>query len=62
MLQIYKRWLVFDGTPQAIMPIEAGKRYVLINKKSGTALDLDTRDNRSVQGWSRHGKANQQVS
>jgi hypothetical protein len=43
------------------MPIEAGKNYVLINKTSGTALDLDTRDNRSVQGWVRHGRANQQV-
>ena len=32
---------------QAIMSIENGKRYVFITKKSGTALDLDTRDNRS---------------
>ncbi|KAF5319547.1 hypothetical protein D9619_008473 [Psilocybe cf. subviscida] len=35
-------------------------RYVLINAKSGTALDLSGEDNRSIIGYPRHGEENQQ--
>lgn len=47
-------------SPHAIMPLESGKRYVFINKQSGTALDLNIGNN-TVQGWARHGGPNQQV-
>jgi len=43
------------------MPLVNGEFYVFINKQSGTALDLDTRDNKTVQGWARHGGPNQRV-
>lgn len=43
------------------MTIESGNRYYIINKKAGTAIDLDIRNYRTVQGWSRHEGTNQQV-
>jgi len=42
------------------MTIESGNRYYIINKKAGTAVDLDTRNYKTVQGWSRHEGTNQQ--
>ncbi|KAG6834778.1 hypothetical protein H0H93_007433, partial [Arthromyces matolae] len=42
------------------MTIQAGRRYVLINAKSGTALDLSGTDNVSVLGWEAHRGENQQ--
>ncbi|KAG6818757.1 hypothetical protein H0H93_002089 [Arthromyces matolae] len=42
------------------MTIEAGRKYVLINAKSGTALDLSGSDNVSVLGWEAHRGENQQ--
>ena len=50
-----------NGLSQAIMPFSNGKIYVFINKESGTALDLDTGNDTTVQGWDRHGGPNQQV-
>ncbi|KAF9530786.1 carbohydrate-binding module family 13 protein [Crepidotus variabilis] len=42
------------------MSITNGGRFYIHNKKAGTVIDLDTRDNRSVQCWSKWGGANQQ--
>ena len=50
-----------NGLSQAIMPLSNGRNYVFINKQSGTALDLDTGNDTTVQGWDRHGGPNQQV-
>ena len=41
--------------------IQSGNRYFIVNKKSGTVVDLDIRDNKSVISWARHGGVNQQV-
>jgi len=41
--------------------IQSGSTYVLINGKSGTALDLSGSDNKSIVGWTKHGGTNQQV-
>lgn len=43
------------------MPIQSGNRYILVNKKAGTVVDLDIRNNKTVICWSRHGGLNQQV-
>ena len=48
-------------TLQAIMPIESGKHYHIINKKSKKPADLDIRDNKTVQCWTQHEGTNQQV-
>jgi len=42
------------------MSIESGNRYILANKKAGTVIDLDIRNNRTVHCWTRHGGTNQQ--
>lgn len=43
------------------MSIESGKRYYIMNKRSRTVVDLDIRNNKTVQCWTRHEGANQQV-
>lgn len=40
----------------------SGKTVYIINKKSGTVLDLSSSDQTSVIGWDRHGGDNQKVS
>jgi hypothetical protein len=41
------------------MIIETGKHYILVNKKAGTVIDLDIRNNKTVHCWTRHGGTNQ---
>ncbi|KAG6907730.1 hypothetical protein DXG01_007588 [Tephrocybe rancida] len=36
------------------MSVEAGNRYVLVNVKSETALDLSGTDGSSILGWNQH--------
>jgi len=43
------------------MPIESGKHYHIINEKSKKPIDLDIRDNKTVQCWTQHKETNQQV-
>ena len=50
-----------NETPQTIMHIESGKRYHIVNKKSEKPIDLDIRDNKTVQCWTQHEGTNQQV-
>ncbi|KAF4621987.1 hypothetical protein D9613_009502 [Agrocybe pediades] len=40
--------------------IASGNRYVIVNTKSQTVMDLSGADSVSVIGWSRHGAENQQ--
>ncbi|PPQ90356.1 hypothetical protein CVT25_007758 [Psilocybe cyanescens] len=40
--------------------IQNGTRYILVNKKGKTVVDLSGTDSRSVIGWDRHGGTNQQ--
>ena len=42
-------------------PILKDGIYFIINKKSGTALDLSVQDQRSIIGYCRNGGANQKV-
>ncbi|KAH0580680.1 hypothetical protein H2248_002168 [Termitomyces sp. 'cryptogamus'] len=41
------------------MSIEPYNTYILVNVKSGTALDLSGTDGYTVSGWERHGGENQ---
>uniref|UniRef100_A0A8H7XN36 Ricin B lectin domain-containing protein n=1 Tax=Psilocybe cubensis TaxID=181762 RepID=A0A8H7XN36_PSICU len=40
--------------------VQSGNRYVLVNKKGKTVVDLSGTDGRSVIGWERHNGENQQ--
>ena len=40
---------------------ETGQPYVIINKKSGTVIDLSGEDNQSIIGYNYHGGDNQKV-
>ncbi|KAH9475071.1 hypothetical protein JR316_0012176 [Psilocybe cubensis] len=40
--------------------IQSEARYVIVNKKSGTVIDLSGTDNYQVIGWERHNGTNQQ--
>ncbi|KAJ3510164.1 hypothetical protein NLJ89_g4831 [Agrocybe chaxingu] len=42
------------------MSLEAGARYVIVNVKGETAIDLDGGNNRDIIGYPRHGESNQQ--
>ncbi|KAG5719172.1 hypothetical protein E4T56_gene11791 [Termitomyces sp. T112] len=44
------------------MSIEPYNTYILVNVKSGTALDLSGTDGYTVSGWERHGGENQRAS
>ncbi|KAF8641645.1 hypothetical protein AX16_009871 [Volvariella volvacea WC 439] len=41
------------------MTLESGTHYILVNRKSGTVLDLSGGDGVSILGWSGHGGDNQ---
>lgn len=47
--------------PSHIMPVESGKRYIIINQKSDTVVDLDINDKTTVQCWTLHDGLNQRV-
>uniref|UniRef100_A0A8H8CG26 Ricin B lectin domain-containing protein n=1 Tax=Psilocybe cubensis TaxID=181762 RepID=A0A8H8CG26_PSICU len=40
--------------------VESEARYVIVNKKAGTVIDLSGTDNHSIIGWERHDGTNQQ--
>ena len=46
--------------PSITMP-DSGQAYFIINKKSGTALDLSGDDQRSIIGFASHRSDNQKV-